>query len=380
MQKPKAVAFIDFEHWYISLDRFYHTRPDMKAWFAEVSKTYDVRDVYVFADFSNQSLRAEIPKIREITSSIIETQNASAFVTKDFTDFIMLDHIYQKALSEKEIKAFIIFSGDGHFSSVASFLRNRCGKTVGIYGVRGALSSQLRNTATWCVEIPAAEKAVDENQKYYDMIFGNLKYLAENNRGERKMYPTFRGTVDAVSAYYSANRDDVMNAMRYLVERDYIVQSEEKIDAHHTVKVIKVNWDLAIREGIYTPPEKDAEKQAVSDSKKSEKKQSDKNASKPSKKEEQKAEKSKNAPAEPKKAQIGGKKNEKADQKPKDTEKPTVKESAKPEAQLNEGNPKSTDEAPAKKSNNSRRRRRRRSGKKTSAPAEKSDKGANENG
>ncbi|MBR4292334.1 MAG: NYN domain-containing protein [Clostridia bacterium] len=376
MQKPKAVAFIDFEHWYISLDRFYHTRPDMKAWFAEVSKTYDVRDVYVFADFSNQSLRAEIPKIREITSSIIETQNASAFVTKDFTDFIMLDHIYQKALSEKEIKAFIIFSGDGHFSSVTSFLRNRCSKTVGIYGVRGALSSQLRNTATWCVEIPATEKTVDENQKYYDMIFGNLKYLAENNRGERKMYPTFRGTVDAVSAYYSANRDDVMNAMRYLVERDYIVQSEEKVDAHHTVKVIKVNWDLAIREGIYTPVEKETENKTATDAKKSAQKPSKKDESKKSsvKNDQQKHQK---APAQGN-AKQGSTKNKGSEKKAADVAvktqdtviaEPAVKDEIK-----------KTEDSQEKKPSQNRKRRRRRSNKKTSAPAEKSDKGASENG
>ena len=375
MQKPKAVAFIDFEHWYISLDRFYHTRPDMKAWFAEVSKTYDVRDVYVFADFSNQSLRAEIPKIREITSSIIETQNASAFVTKDFTDFIMLDHIYQKALSEKEIKAFIIFSGDGHFSSVTSFLRNRCSKTVGIYGVRGALSSQLRNTATWCVEIPAAEKIMDENQKYYDMIFGNLKYLAENNRGERKMYPTFRGTVDAVSAYYSANRDDVMNAMRYLVERDYIVQSEEKVDAHHTVKVIKVNWDLAIREGIYTPAEKENDKQSENKSKNS--------VQKPQKKDEPK--KSKNA--QPKNQKVPEKSNAKQNsEKKKGGERKQAEVSVKAETpvkaevETKQADTKKAEDAQTKKSSNNRKRRRRRSNKKTSAPAEKSDKGASENG
>ncbi len=371
MQKPKAVAFIDFEHWYISLDRFYHTRPDMKAWFAEISKTYDVRDVYVFADFSNQSLRAEIPKIREITSSIIETQNASAFVTKDFTDFIMLDHIYQKALSEKEIKAFIIFSGDGHFSSVTSFLRNRCSKTVGIYGVRGALSSQLRNTATWCVEIPAAEKTVDENQKYYDMIFGNLKYLAENNRGERKMYPTFRGTVDAVSAYYSANRDDVMNAMRYLVERDYIVQSEEKVDAHHTVKVIKVNWDLAIREGIYTPAEKETENKTAPDAKKS--------AQKPSKKDESKKSSVKNDQQKHQKAPAQGNAKQ-GSTKNKGGEKKQAEAPVKAEVETKETEVKKTEDVQEKKPSQNRKRRRRRSNKKTSAPADKSDKGASENG
>ena len=40
---------------------------------------------------------------------------------KDYTDFIILDNIYQKALSSSDVNLFIIFSGDGHFSSVVAF-------------------------------------------------------------------------------------------------------------------------------------------------------------------------------------------------------------------------------------------------------------------
>ena len=72
-EKPIAVAFVDYEHWYISMDRFYHEKPDIKAWRAELAEKYDLRDVVFFADFSNPSFRAEIPRIREVSSYIIET-------------------------------------------------------------------------------------------------------------------------------------------------------------------------------------------------------------------------------------------------------------------------------------------------------------------
>lgn len=152
--KKQAIAFVDFEHWYISMDRFYHIRPDIRAWRAHLAENYDIRDIIFFGDFSNPSLRAEIPRIREVTSYIIETQNASDFHKKDYTDFIMLDHIYQRAMTSPELDVYVIFSGDGHFSSVASFLVNRCGKTVAVYGVRDAISMQLRNTATLTVDWP----------------------------------------------------------------------------------------------------------------------------------------------------------------------------------------------------------------------------------
>jgi hypothetical protein len=162
----------------------------------------------------------------------------------------MLDHIYQKASSSHDIQAFIIFSGDGHFSSVASFLKNQCGKTVGVYGIKNAVSGQLKNTASWCVELPEDRKE-EENKKYYDMILKNLKYLEVNNRGKKKLYPTFWGTVDAVSSYYNANKDTVTKALRELIDRNYIYQTEEKIDAKKSIKVLNVDWAKTAREGVY---------------------------------------------------------------------------------------------------------------------------------
>ena len=160
-RKPYAVAFVDYEHWYISYDRMYRSKPDIRAWRNALSEKFDMGDIIFFGDFSNPSLRSEIPKIREITSYIIETQNASSHFEKDFTDFIMLDHIYQKAVTDESIDAFVIFSGDGHFSSVASFITNRVGKQVGIYAVKGALSSQLKNSATFAVEVSPTQNELD---------------------------------------------------------------------------------------------------------------------------------------------------------------------------------------------------------------------------
>ena len=50
-QKPSCIAFVDFEHWYISLDKYYSVKPDVSAWSAELSKTYDVKEIAIFADF-----------------------------------------------------------------------------------------------------------------------------------------------------------------------------------------------------------------------------------------------------------------------------------------------------------------------------------------
>ena len=61
-------------------------------------------------------------KIRGYTNDIVETKNGGGYFKKDFTDFIMLDRIYQTAYTKKDIDTYIIFTGDGHFSSAVLFL------------------------------------------------------------------------------------------------------------------------------------------------------------------------------------------------------------------------------------------------------------------
>ena len=243
--RKKAIAFIDFEHWYISLDKLHRQRPDVRAWRDELAENYLLDDVYVFGDFSNPSLRAEIEKIRHVTNLIIETKNASGFYKKDFTDFIMLDNIYQAAINRSDIDAFIIFSGDGHFSSVVSYLCNRCRKEVGVYGVRDAVSSQLKNTATWVKEIPSLENKLTG---YYYPILQNLKQL--ENR-PKPSYPAFKSTCEYVAKYYELDESNVRAAMTELIEKGYLFQTEENVSGRQ-LRVLNVDWAKAINDEIWS--------------------------------------------------------------------------------------------------------------------------------
>ena len=241
-KKPHAIAFVDYEHWYISLEKLHHQKPDIKAWFNDISTKYDVKDIIFFADFSNTAIRLEIPKIREVSSTVIETQNASAHHKKDFTDFIMLDHIYQKAVEAHNIDTFIIFSGDGHFSSAVSFLVTRRKKEVIVYGVKDAISTQLKNCATCSYELPGRD---EELYRCYAAILSSLKPLTEKNgkKKGKKSYPTFWATVEAVSRKNKIDKGYVTKAMRKLMDEGYIFQKKAKVSAVKTIKVLDVNWD-----------------------------------------------------------------------------------------------------------------------------------------
>ncbi|MBR5858339.1 MAG: NYN domain-containing protein, partial [Clostridia bacterium] len=168
---PKAVAFVDYEHWYISLKNNYGLAPNIKGWFEELNTRYNLIEVNFFADFSHKSLADEIGRIRLFSNKIIDTRSPNG-VKKDFTDFIILDNMYQKALSSDDIDVFILFSGDGHFSSVTSFLKNFYHKQVVIYGVNGSFSKQLRETANSFYTLPTEQ---DICGSYYSTVFGYLK-------------------------------------------------------------------------------------------------------------------------------------------------------------------------------------------------------------
>ena len=247
--KKRAMVYVDFEHWYISLEKLFGEKPDVKAFRKELAEKYDIVDIAFFGDFSNPSLRAEIHNIRMITSTIIETQNSSPNFEKDFTDFIILDHIYQSALTSdsNKIDAYVIFTGDGHFSSVVSFLVNKCHKEVGIYAIKNAISSQLSSCADYTRLLPEEKKY--EADKYERMILKNLKVLFDKNKG-KKVTPTFFATVEATSKYNKVKREKIEDALRELIRKGYIFQTKETLANKDVVKVLRVNWKAVYRDGL----------------------------------------------------------------------------------------------------------------------------------
>lgn len=248
--KPRAVAFVDYEHWFISLNKMYHIKPDIRGWVKDMSNSMDVKDLYFFGDFSNNAtLRDEITKIRGFTSKIIETGNASGRIKKDFTDFIMLDHIYQEAMARRDhIDVFILFTGDAHFNSAASFLRNICKKEVGIYGIRGGFSNQLKTTASWWVEYP---NDAERLKPYFQVIFTSLDRLEKSDK-KRKALPTFIRTVETVSTTNNLPRDDVRQAMQWLVDNGYILRRQQN-SFGKKIMTIDVDWHKVVTDGLWTP-------------------------------------------------------------------------------------------------------------------------------
>lgn len=245
-RKPQAVVFIDLEHWYFSMANLYHSRPDYRAWREELSKQYQVTQIQVFADFSIPALSRELPRLREITNVIVETTNTSARFRKDFTDFIMLDAIYQTAMEKSSAPVFILVTGDGHFSSAVSCLVNRCHKEVGVFGVKGALSRQLQNVSTWNRELDASRSLED----YYGMVAENFYYL-ESQKGQKPVFPTFLTTAEAVARRNQLPVGAVKKALSQMLDEGYLRQREQAMGQSDRVRLLEPVWRKLVEDGYW---------------------------------------------------------------------------------------------------------------------------------
>lgn len=243
--KRSAAVFVDFEHWYISLEKLFGVKPDIKSWSKELNAKYDVQEMTFFADFSVQGMQNEISKIREVTNMIVQTQNTGSHYKKDFTDFIMLDQIYQRAFDPSSAEVFIIFTGDGHFSSAARFLKNRCGKEVGIYAVKNAFSKQLQSISDWWVEVEKPPEK-DPMTPYYEMILKNFRHLESQ---DRKMVLSFNKTVKTISAINHVQYSKVQKALKYLIKGGYVYQKKDKI-GENDITTLAVDWELTKKDGL----------------------------------------------------------------------------------------------------------------------------------
>lgn len=245
-KKPNAIAFVDFEHWFISIKNIHYIRPNIGEWYNEISEKYNINEIAFFGDFTT-SIGQELHEIRNITNIVIDTQNPDLRHKKDYTDFLMLDYIYRKSISEQNIDTYIIFTGDGHFSSVVSFLKNHCKKKVVIYGIRDATSNQLKKVASEYIELPHNNNGLHEY--CVKCIIENMAYVSSQPIG--KIYPTFLATIDIVSRNKNLPPEEVKIALQKMINSGYISKRKEKIDFNNEIRIIYPNWDLLIKDGLW---------------------------------------------------------------------------------------------------------------------------------
>jgi len=71
-EKVRTTVFVDYETWFYGCRNQYQTDPDVADWFNHVKDKGQIDDVLFFADFSHESIKDHIVKLRNISNSIID--------------------------------------------------------------------------------------------------------------------------------------------------------------------------------------------------------------------------------------------------------------------------------------------------------------------
>lgn len=238
---PKTVIFVDYESWFWGLYNKGET-PNVKELIKKIKQRANLEQIYFFGDFTKEEMQNERMKLRTVTNDIIDCANQQT--RKDYTDFIMLDHIYRTHLSRPEIQQYILITGDGHFHSVAAYLNTFADKIVGVYGVQGSLNNQLKECATWWEEITPKNNINEYCPKVLETI----------NWAERSgIIPFFGKTVEGCSKYFGLDKIKVAAALSKLIEEGFIEQTVKTLTEGYEVRVLVTKWDLLLRQGIWKP-------------------------------------------------------------------------------------------------------------------------------
>lgn len=241
--KPLTRVFVDYEHWFWGLYNQYGETPNLKPFVSRVKQRGCLEEINVFGDFSKEEMSRERPKIRTVTNNIIDCVDEST--KKDHTDFIILDHIYRTILQRKDVEQYVLVTGDGHFHNVVAYLNTILDKTVGIYGVKGQISGQLRASATWCEEL-LPEK--DNDEDYRNLILQSIEHAEKCD-----MTPTFSGILNYCSQHY--DRPRLAAALRKLIEEGYITQVIKTLPNGSEVRALVPKWELMAKHEIWNPRE-----------------------------------------------------------------------------------------------------------------------------
>jgi len=239
-EKLRTAVFVDYEAWFYGCKNQYQAEPDVVGWFNHIKDKGQIDDVFFFADFSHDAIKDHIVKLRNISNSIIDCSKGEK--AKEYTDFIMLDHIYQRLFRQSDIKQFVLFTGDSHFQSVVAFLRNFNEKKVGIYSLDGSLSTLLAEASDWYVRVVPSNGRFEAIK---NALLKNLHWISE----KPDAVPTFSRTVTVVARTHAQYPEhDVASVLSSIIAKG-IVRQEETILPHSGVTVKKLVVVTSMNEG-----------------------------------------------------------------------------------------------------------------------------------
>lgn len=240
--KPRALVIVDYEGWCIELNNQFGAKPNLKGFVSDIKASYEIKDIIFFADMSKERFSQDLSKLRCFSSSIIDTRNPYPELEKDYTDFFILDRLYQIPHKDQDIQAVILFSGDGHFAMAINFIKSIMDVYVEIYAVRNSLSKQLLLSADQVTLTPSD----------FDIYVEPCRLLLTNMRNAQKMedFIIFFGATISYASRCNPSIDGqvLTDALNLLIKEGYVYKKDSGDEIEQ--RKLYVNWDKVYEDGL----------------------------------------------------------------------------------------------------------------------------------
>ncbi len=217
-KKPGVALFVDYEYAVLTSLNYWKTPISPQRIIAAAMDVGCIEHAVAFGDFNTEPLRREASKLRTASIDAVSAPTSSVDGrVKSYTDFVMLDNIYQTLLDRPEIATFLLMTGDGHFSGVVARLRIRHGKTVGVLGIEGNISGELKAASSFVEELRPLEMSLDD-----PMLDEIIRFIARSEQ-ERPAI-TFGATAQCCAATLNVSEENVRQYMAALSSQGAIIQ------------------------------------------------------------------------------------------------------------------------------------------------------------
>ena len=219
MAKKSGVAlFVDYEYAVLTSLNYWKAPVSPQRIIAAAMEVGCIEHAVAFGDFNTEPLRREAPKLRTASIDAVSAPTGSVDGrAKSYTDFAMLDNIYQTLLDRPDIATFLLMTGDGQFSGVVARLRIRHAKIVGILGIEGNISGELKAAASFVQELHRLE--MDLGAPVLDDI---IRFIAKSQQ-ERSAI-TFGATAQCCAETLNVPEENIRQYMAALSGQGAIIQ------------------------------------------------------------------------------------------------------------------------------------------------------------
>lgn len=233
----QTLIYVDYESLFYGMYDRFKLKPNLDALLEDLkAQGRFAESIKVFGDFSNDLIKSEQGKIRTITSTIIDCQQPNSDGhKKDYTDFLMLDSIYQDSMTKPHVEQFVLITGDNHYSSVATFLRTQKDKVIGVYAVEGTLGRQLADCSSWVKTIQPKDAT---EEKYRENLIQCMK-----SAQDKSIKSTFMNTLNHVTNYYGGLYDMYRRVLSDMIADGQVTQQMEEAADGTQIRTIRLKQD-----------------------------------------------------------------------------------------------------------------------------------------